>query len=537
MKKVWICLLCLLLTVGAVLTVSAENENLITVTADKTTFCRGDTVSLTLSVSCTDPITSLGWIIPKDNAFFVFVEGQFAAGLPSTLLSTIDANGIVLAFASPTTLSGEIATVTLRIKEDATFEQFQFTQGVAAKNGASTVEIAVNEEKNTVVCDHKDTQYTKETAQNHGVECVTCGETWQEEHTWDGGVVTTAPDCKTPGVKTYTCTACGEEMPEDLPITDTHSYSSWQELDEITHGRICSVCQKEETGSHDVAEGKCTDCGYLETYTVKFLAEDGTVLDEDLYHYGDEVVEPIAPNKAADHIYTYAFAGWDKEVIPCTGNATYQATYAATYIEYTVIFLDEDGKELSSQVYHYGDGVTAPAAPTKAADNTYTYTFAGWDKEVVPCAGDVTYTASYTATYIAYTVIFQYEDGTEISRSTYHYGDAVDVPANPEKASTVDGEFVFLGWDLEIIACQGNTTYTAQFEFRYFPPDVNDDGKTDDSDAIQLLRHTLFPDIYPIAADGDVNSDGEVNDADAIYLLRYTLFPDIFPMYPNGKKA
>ena len=128
-----------------------------------------------------------------------------------------------------------------------------------------------------------------------------------------------------------------------------------------------------------------------------FVNEDGTEISKQIYHWGDNVAEPDAPTKAADNTYTYTFAGWDKEVVACAGNATYKATYTSHYIDYTVKFLDEDGTVLSEKTYHYGEYVEEPESPTKAADNTYTYTFAGWDKEIVPCNGNATYTATYTA--------------------------------------------------------------------------------------------------------------------------------------------
>ena len=55
---------------------------------------------------------------------------------------------------------------------------------------------------------------------------------------------------------------------------------------------------------------------------------------------------------------------------------------------------------LSTNTYHYGDTVAIPATPTKAADGTYTYTFSGWDKEIVACVADAIYTATYSSAKI-----------------------------------------------------------------------------------------------------------------------------------------
>ena len=198
-------------------------------------------------------------------------------------------------------------------------------------------------------------------------------------------------------------------------------------------------------------------------YTVIFKNEDGTVLSTETYHYGDAVTAPTAPTKDADNTYTYTFKAWDKTVVDCAGDAIYTATYDSAYIDYTVTFKNEDGTVLSTNTYHYGDVVTAPTTPTKDADNTYTYTFKAWDAEVVACAGNATYTATYDSAYIDYTVIFKNEDGTVLSTETYHYGDAVTAPTTPTKESDGEYTYTFNGWDKEIVACAGDAIYTATY--------------------------------------------------------------------------
>ena len=47
----------------------------------------------------------------------------------------------------------------------------------------------------------------------------------------------------------------------------------------------------------------------------------------------------------------------------------------------------------------------------------------------------MTYTATYTPTYIDYTVVFKNYDGTVLSTAKYHYGDTVEEPSAPTKPS------------------------------------------------------------------------------------------------------
>ena len=60
--------------------------------------------------------------------------------------------------------------------------------------------------------------------------------------------------------------------------------------------------------------------------------------------------------------------------------------------------------------------------------------------------------------------------------------------------------------------------------------DINLNNKVTSDDAIYLLRHTLFPESYPIPVGADFTGDGKVTSDDAIYLLRHTLFSESYPL-------
>ncbi|MBQ7500543.1 MAG: hypothetical protein IJT91_06580 [Clostridia bacterium] len=68
-------------------------------------------------------------------------------------------------------------------------------------------------------------------------------------HTWDNGVITTAPTCGATGIKTYTCTECGETTEEVVPATGRHTWDA---------GVITTEPTMTETG---IRTYTCTVCG------------------------------------------------------------------------------------------------------------------------------------------------------------------------------------------------------------------------------------------------------------------------------------
>ncbi len=85
--------------------------------------------------------------------------------------------------------------------------------------------------------------------------------------------------------------------------------------------------------------------------------------------------------------------------LPLTSGEDYTAGYRYEVTEaYTVTFKDGDNQTIQTGLWKKG---TTPAytgaTPTKTADAQYTYTFNGWDKDIVPVTGDATYTAQFDA--------------------------------------------------------------------------------------------------------------------------------------------
>ena len=122
----------------------------------------------------------------------------------------------------------------------------------------------------------------------------------------------------------------------------------------------------------------------------------------------------------------------------------------------TYRFVNENGTVLSEGTGKKGSTIVAPANPTKASTDEFSYEFIGWDKEVVVVTGDVTYTAKFEQTKRKYTYKFVNFDGSVLKEDKVDYGTLPTIPAIPEKPETAEFSYEFIGWDKEVVAVTGD---------------------------------------------------------------------------------
>ena len=208
-------------------------------------------------------------------------------------------------------------------------------------------------------------------------------------------------------------------------------------------------------------------------YDVTFVVDGTQTVVK--YEYGETIATPTAPVKQATAQYTYTFKGWSKtlngEVVTnlgtVTGNATFYAVFDSTINKYTVTWKNWDGSILETDKdVEYGtkpkyDGNT----PTRSSTLKYTYTWKNWDNQVTDVVGDAVYTATFDHTINKYTITWVNYDDAELYKEDVEYDAKPEYKgATPTKASSIDYDYEFDGWDKEIVTVTGKTTYKATFK-------------------------------------------------------------------------
>ena len=139
--------------------------------------------------------------------------------------------------------------------------------------------------------------------------CSNCGEVISTRelpptgaHDWDDGVVTTAPTETTPGVRTFTCSGCGQTRTEAIPATGAHDYQFTK--------TVAPTCTD---GGYDLYT--CSGCGATERRNLTDAAG----------HKWDGGTVTTAPTETTPGVRTFTCTVCDQtrtEAIPATGAST-----------------------------------------------------------------------------------------------------------------------------------------------------------------------------------------------------------------------
>ena len=230
------------------------------------------------------------------------------------------------------------------------------------------------------------------------------------------------------------------------------------------------------------ALGKVTsDVTYTATYTQKprkytiiFCQEGGVEIERQFLTHNEVPVCENVPTKVGHTLV------WSPAIAAVTGDATYTATWREDPpTEYEVTFYDYDGTtELKKGNVDVGVMPTAPVFANgkwnddddltgKPATDEFTYVFDHWSPalEEVSATSIKSYTAVYAEVAKTYTVIFQDENGDEIERHQYQYGETPVCSATPTKNNTAQYTYSF-AWTPQIqtvMASEEPVIYRAVF--------------------------------------------------------------------------
>ena len=108
-------------------------------------------------------------------------------------------------------------------------------------------------------------------------------------------------------------------------------------------------------------------------FTITFVNYNDSVIESKQFPYGAMPSCSVTPTKPADSKKEYVFAGWQPQLAPVTGDATYKAVFSEKIAAYTVTFYDWNYEEIDVQKVKPGEAAVMPEDPTRKG-----YEFTGW---------------------------------------------------------------------------------------------------------------------------------------------------------------
>ena len=181
------------------------------------------------------------------------------------------------------------------------------------------------------------------------------------------------------------------------------------------------------------------------TYTVTFVYGDGKS-ETQTVRYGEDATAPTNDDgkldKSPSENIDYMFVGWDNNYCFVTEDRVVNAIYNNNVRYFTVDFYDGETLYCRRYVPAGGSAELPSSDPVRLSDETFDYTFAGWDKTAENVTADTVINAVWDSSPRRYTVSF-YADGVLIVEKQVDYGGSVTAPTVLEI-----GEMYYLdGWD------------------------------------------------------------------------------------------
>ena len=387
--------------------------------------------------------------------------------------------------AAPTCTEGGVMTYTCRVCNETRTEAIDAT-------GHTPVEVA----EQPATC--------TEAGHTAGMKCGVCGATisglevipatGHKEETIVGKAATCSEDGLTDGSK---CSVCNTiiKAQETIPATGhkeetiVGKEATCTETG-LTEGKRCSVCNEILVAQEEIpakghtevidarVEPTCTELGKTEGKHCS-VCNEVLVAQEEIPAKGhteviDAAVEPTCTEPGlteGKHCSVCNEVLTKQEVIPATGHTpevrkaveptlTTPGYTGDTYCSVCNELLKQgeeipktgahitwmiDGQVAAEEDILKGTMPSFKGSTDKAPDDTYRYTFTGWDPEVVIAEEDTIYTAQYSAKErVFYTITFDANGGEgEMAVQTFEAG--VDTTLNPN-AFTREG-YAFDGWN------------------------------------------------------------------------------------------
>ena len=285
MKKVWMILLCLCVVVA--LAVPALAAGSASLSVSPSTIYRGETFTVTVSVSGVGSCRSGGIEVSYDSKFELISGEWLISGTTLADFNVTSKDG-VFALDSAKSLSGNVFKLTFKAKSDAKFESGSISVKLSFA-GASPIEGSVNA---TVSCNHKYSSWSNAGASGHSHKCSICGKTESASHTYDHG-------CDT------SCNGCGATR------STSHTFGEEWISDETGHWHACTTCgEKADVAEHipgepagEYTDQVCTECNYVLAVALGHQHRyDKTYLTDANSHW-QKCLGCNEPTEAEPHIY------------------------------------------------------------------------------------------------------------------------------------------------------------------------------------------------------------------------------------------